>query len=84
LHDQQFLSHRHQEHPAQFQLYVIKCIGPGLPNIVYLFSKEFIVLILIAFLIAAPLAWYVMQNWLQNFAYHIQISTGIFITAIIA
>jgi hypothetical protein len=33
---------------------------------------------------AAPLAWYAMQNWLQNFAYHIQISAGIFITAIVA
>jgi len=61
-----------------------KVLGASLPNIVYLFSKEFIVLIIIAFLIAAPLAWYAMNNWLQNFAYHIQISTGIFVTAILA
>jgi hypothetical protein len=61
-----------------------KVLGASLSNIVYLFSKEFIVLIVIAFLMAAPLAWYAMQNWLQNFAYHIQISAGIFITAIVA
>jgi ABC-type antimicrobial peptide transport system permease subunit len=61
-----------------------KVLGASLPNIVYLFSKEFITLIIIAFLIAAPLAWYAMNNWLQNFAYHIQISAGIFMIAILA
>jgi putative ABC transport system permease protein len=61
-----------------------KVLGASLPNIVYLFSKEFITLISIAFLIAAPLAWYAMNNWLQNFAYHIQISAGIFAIAIFA
>ncbi|MFL5747159.1 MAG: ABC transporter permease [Niastella sp.] len=60
-----------------------KVLGASLPNIVYLFSKEFITLIAIAFLIAAPLAWYAMNNWLQNFAYHIQISAGIFVIAIL-
>jgi hypothetical protein len=59
-------------------------LGASLTSIVYLFSKEFIVLILIAFLIAAPLAWYAMHNWLQNFAYHIQIGAGIFVAAIVA
>jgi hypothetical protein len=61
-----------------------KVLGASLTSIVYLFSKEFIVLILIAFLIAAPLAWYAMHNWLQNFAYHIQIGAGIFVAAIVA
>ncbi|AEW01430.1 hypothetical protein A4D02_05420 [Niastella koreensis] len=61
-----------------------KVLGASLPNIVYLFSKEFIILIVIAFLIAAPLAWYAMNNWLQNFAYHIQISAGIFVSAMLA
>lgn len=61
-----------------------KVLGASLTNIVYLFSKEFIVLIIIAFLVAAPLAWYVMHNWLQNFAYHIQIGVGIFVAALIA
>ncbi|HEX6430316.1 MAG TPA: ABC transporter permease [Niastella sp.] len=61
-----------------------KVLGAPLGSILYLFSKEFIWLILIAFLVAAPLAYYAMHSWLQNFAYHINISAGIFAVAIIA
>jgi ABC-type antimicrobial peptide transport system permease subunit len=61
-----------------------KVLGAPLGSIVYLFSKEFIWLILIAFVVAAPLAYYAMHSWLQNFAYHINISAGIFGVAIIA
>jgi putative ABC transport system permease protein len=60
-----------------------KVLGAPLGSIVYLFSKEFIWLILIAFLVSAPLSYFAMHSWLQNFAYHIDISTGIFIVAII-
>jgi len=60
-----------------------KVLGASLPDIILLFSKEFVVLILVAFLIAAPVAYYVMHNWLQGFAYQINIGAGIFITAII-
>lgn len=63
---------------------VRKVLGASLTNIILLFSKEFIGLIVIAFFIAAPVAWYVMNNWLQNFAYHINIGWGIFIVAIAA
>lgn len=61
-----------------------KVLGAPLGSIVYLFTKEFIWLILIAFLVAAPLAYYTMHSWLQNFAYHINISAGIFGIAIMA
>jgi putative ABC transport system permease protein len=61
-----------------------KVLGAPLASIVYLFSKEFIWLILIAFVVAAPLAYYAMDSWLQNFAYHINISAGIFGVAIMA
>jgi putative ABC transport system permease protein len=66
-----------------------KVHGSSAANIVYLFSKEFIMLIAIAFAIAAPIAWYFMHNWLQNYAYSIDISwrlfaTGGFIAIIIA
>lgn len=61
-----------------------KVLGAPLASIVLLFSKEFIWLILIAFCIAVPLAWYVMNNWLQNFAYHINIGAGVFLAAIAA
>lgn len=61
-----------------------KVLGASLASILYLFSKEFIWLIFIAFLIAAPVAYYAMHSWLENFAYHISISTGTFVVAIMA
>ncbi len=61
-----------------------KVLGAPLASIVYLFSREFIWLIFIAFLVAAPLSYFAMHSWLQNFAYHINISAGIFIAAITA
>ncbi len=56
-----------------------KVLGASIGSIVYLFSKEFIILIAIAFLVAAPLAWYFMHNWLQDYAFRINISWWIFI-----
>ncbi len=55
-----------------------KVFGSSAGNIVYLFSKEFIVLISIAFAIAAPIAWYFMHNWLQNYVYRISVSWWLF------
>ncbi|MGN6615611.1 MAG: ABC transporter permease [Ilyomonas sp.] len=55
-----------------------KVLGASVGNIVYLFSKEFIVLIAIAFAIATPIAWYYMHQWLQDYAYRINISWSIF------
>lgn len=63
---------------------VRKVLGASLADIILLFSKEFVVLILIAFAIAAPLAYYVMNNWLQGFAYQINIGASIFIIAILS
>jgi ABC-type antimicrobial peptide transport system permease subunit len=56
-----------------------KVLGATAGNIVYLFSKEFIILIAIAFAIATPLAWYYMHQWLQNYAYRIDVSWLIFL-----
>jgi putative ABC transport system permease protein len=61
-----------------------KVLGASLFSIVGLFSKEFILLISLAFLIAAPVGYYAMHNWLQNYAYHIEIGPGIFLIAIVA
>ena len=52
---------------------VRKVFGASVTGILIIFSKEFIRLIIIAFLVAAPLAWYFMNLWLQNFEYHISI-----------
>ena len=61
-----------------------KVLGASLTSIVLLFSKEFAVLIAFAFLIAAPVAYYIMNNWLQNFAYQVHIGAGIFLIAIVS
>lgn len=52
---------------------VRKVFGASVTGILIIFSKEFIRLIIVAFLVAAPLAWYFMNLWLQNFEYHISI-----------
>jgi len=56
-----------------------KVLGATAGNIVYLFSKEFIILIIIAFVIASPIAWYFMHKWLQDYVYRINISWWMFI-----
>ncbi|RYU92420.1 FtsX-like permease family protein [Mucilaginibacter terrigena] len=63
---------------------VRKVLGASVFNIVFLFSKEFMILISVAFVIAMPLAWYVMSGWLQNFAYRIPLTAGVFILAIVS
>lgn len=55
-----------------------KVMGATTGNIVYLFSKEFIILIAISFAIATPIAWYYMHQWLQDYAYRINISWWLF------
>ncbi len=60
-----------------------KVLGASVQHIVYLFSKEFTVLIGIAFLIAAPVGYYFMQQWLEGFQYHTHIGWGTFVLAII-
>jgi putative ABC transport system permease protein len=58
-----------------------KVLGATVNNIVALFSKEFIILIGIAFLIASPIAWYFMNKWLHDYVYRIDISWWIFLIA---
>lgn len=55
-----------------------KVIGASVPNIVTLLSKDFMKLVAIATVIAFPVAWYVMHNWLQDFAYRSTIPWWIF------
>ncbi len=60
---------------------VRKVLGASTGNIVYLFSREFIALITIAFLIAAPIAWYYMQEWLQDYVYRVNVQWWLFVAA---
>ncbi len=57
---------------------VRKVLGASVESIVMLFSKEYVKLILVGFALAAPLAWYVMNEWLSDFAYKIDIGPAIF------
>jgi putative ABC transport system permease protein len=58
-----------------------KILGADVNSIVMLLSGEFLKLILIALVIAAPLAWYFMNGWLKDFAYRIEIGWAVFVLA---
>ena len=60
---------------------VRKVLGATTAGIVGLLSKDFIKLVIVALIIASPLAWWFMHQWLDNFAYRINISWWIFATA---
>ena len=60
-----------------------KVLGASVSSIVLLVSKEFLWLMLIAVLIASPLAWMGMNKWLQNFAYRINVSAWVILLACI-
>jgi putative ABC transport system permease protein len=60
---------------------VRKVLGASTAGIVGLLSKDFLKLVLIALLLASPLAWWFMHQWLDNFAYRINISWWIFAVA---
>jgi ABC-type antimicrobial peptide transport system permease subunit len=61
---------------------VRKVLGASIGNILYLFVKEFTMLVTFSYLLAAPLGYYVMQRWLNNFAYREDLGFGVFILAI--
>ncbi len=60
-----------------------KVLGASVNGLVRLLSKDFLKLVLIAFVLAAPLAWWSMNTWLQDFAYRITLSWWIFLLAIV-
>ncbi|NID09659.1 ABC transporter permease [Fibrivirga algicola] len=60
---------------------VRKVLGASVPNIVALLSKDFLRLVLIAILLASPIAWYAMSQWLLDFKYRINIEWWVFALA---
>ncbi|GHB83689.1 ABC transporter permease [Persicitalea jodogahamensis] len=60
---------------------VRKVLGASIASIVGMLSKDFVLLVLIALVIASPIAWYFMDQWLADFAYHVDISWWVFALA---
>ncbi|HTI92806.1 MAG TPA: ABC transporter permease [Puia sp.] len=58
-----------------------KVLGANVMGIVRLLSADFLKLVLVAFLLAAPVAWFAMNKWLEDFAYRVTISWGVFLIA---
>ncbi|MEM6766394.1 MAG: ABC transporter permease [Bacteroidota bacterium] len=58
-----------------------KILGASVQNIVGLFSQDFLKLVGIAILIASPIAWFIANNWLKNFAYRVDIEWWVFLLA---
>src|SRR4029079_5889797 len=58
-----------------------KVLGASVPGIVRLLAKDFLKLVLIAFVIALPLGWYASHRWLQDFAYRIDVKWWVFVVA---
>ena len=58
-----------------------KVLGATVSQIVSLFTREYFWLVLLGFVLAAPLGWYLMRRWLEEFAYKISIGGGIFVLA---
>jgi putative ABC transport system permease protein len=58
-----------------------KVLGASVQNVLLLVSKDFLLLVGIAFLISVPVTWWAMHNWLQDFAYRIHIQWWVFLLA---
>jgi ABC-type antimicrobial peptide transport system permease subunit len=56
-----------------------KVLGASVASIVRMMSREYVMLVGISNLVAWPVAWYIMRDWLQGFAYHVNIGIGVFI-----
>ncbi|MBC7828348.1 MAG: ABC transporter permease [Chitinophagaceae bacterium] len=60
-----------------------KVLGASVGKIVFLFSKEFMLLIIIAFALAAPVSYYIMHEWLKDYTFRIKLGAGFFVLAIL-
>jgi putative ABC transport system permease protein len=60
---------------------VRKVLGASVSHIVLLLSRDFVKLVLVSFLIAVPIAWYVMNRWLENFVYRVDLRWWVFAVA---
>ena len=58
-----------------------KVLGASVADITTMISKDFVRLVLIALIIASPVAWYFMHQWLQDFVYRTNLSVWVFVFA---
>jgi putative ABC transport system permease protein len=58
---------------------VRKVLGASVPGLVGMLSRDFLKLVLVAVVIASPLAYFMMRRWLEGFAYHVEIGVGLFV-----
>jgi putative ABC transport system permease protein len=63
---------------------VRKILGADVSSIVQLLSKEFLLLVILANAIAGPLAWYLMNRWLEKFAYRVELTVDVFVFTALA
>lgn len=61
-----------------------KVLGATVAQITFMLSREFLIMVLIAFGIAIPLAYFMMKDWLETFAYKTELSAGLFIVVMVA
>jgi len=55
-----------------------KVLGATLANVLMMFSKEYVQLIIVSFVLAVPVAYYAVNSWLSNFAHHIELNAWLF------
>ncbi|MCC6287601.1 MAG: ABC transporter permease [Chitinophagaceae bacterium] len=65
----------------QKEIGIRKVVGASVSSVVIMLSKDFLKLVIIAAFIAFPLVWWIMNDWLNDFAYHIKISGDVFFIA---
>ncbi|MFI5162190.1 MAG: ABC transporter permease [Sphingobacteriales bacterium] len=65
----------------QKEIGIRKVVGASVQSITLMLSKDFLKLVLISLLVAFPISWYLMSNWLQSFAYRISMSADVFVLA---
>lgn len=68
----------------QKEMSIRKVVGASTSDIAGLLSKEFFKLVLLAVIISFPLSWWIMNGWLDNFAYRVNIDAGIFLIAFLS
>jgi putative ABC transport system permease protein len=71
----------HVSNTRRKEIGVRKILGASVSGIIRLLGKEFVFLILVAWVIAFPISWWAMNRWLQDFAYRINIDVWVFVVA---